>query len=118
MDVAANVRNGEYINRLVYPTQPRQPLLARNATPTEIRAYADLKEQYEEEFEVFKALRKAYNAETARLEAKFREDLEIEYNMVGHPKADKLFAKAWEMGHGSGLNDVAIYYDDLYELVA
>jgi hypothetical protein len=61
--------------------------------------------------------RDAYNADVNQKMAQFKADLEAEYGMVGHPKADKLYAKAWDMGHSSGLNEVMYYYDDLSELV-
>ena len=52
-----------------------------------------------------------------RLVEQFRKDLAVEYGLVGHPKEEKLYAKAWEFGHSSGLYDVAVYYDELSELV-
>lgn len=64
-----------------------------------------------------KAARQAYQEENNRLELKFRADLEADYDMTGHPKADLLFQKAWDQGHSSGYAEVANTYDDLYELV-
>jgi hypothetical protein len=59
----------------------------------------------------------AYNAETDRLKALFQVDLEADNDMVGHPKAELLFTKAWDMGHAAGYHEVKGYYEDLLELV-
>jgi hypothetical protein len=64
----------------------------------------------------FNAHMKHYNEERLRLEKEFREDLIAEYKMSHHPKADKLFYKAWDMGCAGGLEDVEYYFRDLVEL--
>lgn len=46
-----------------------------------------------------------------------RQDLEIEHGLAGHPKADLLWSKAWEAGHGYGLLSIIESYEDLMELV-
>ena len=61
--------------------------------------------------------RKEHRAETARLEAIFKADLEEEFGLTGHPKADKLYGIAWSYGHSAGYIDVAHYYDELSELL-
>lgn len=58
-----------------------------------------------------------YRAETARLEAEFKADLEREYGFVGHPKADAIYALAWDYGHSAGYSEVAMYYDELAQLL-
>lgn len=61
-------------------------------------------------------MRKAYRDRDKELKAKFRDDIEAEYDMTGHPKADKLWELAWEYGHSAGYSEVAIYYAELVEL--
>ena len=61
--------------------------------------------------------RQKWRAEQKRLELRFRADIELEYGTTAHPKADKLYAMAWELGHSSGLLEVKNRYDDLVELV-
>lgn len=58
-----------------------------------------------------------YVEETKRLEKEFKSDLEVEFDVLGHPKADKLFDLAWSFGHGSGFYEVYFYYSELSELV-
>lgn len=62
--------------------------------------------------------RELYRQDCHRLEgAVFKADLEAEYELVGHPKADKVFGLAWEHGHSASLHEVWMYYDDFAELV-
>ena len=58
-----------------------------------------------------------YRAETNRLESQFKADLEAEYQFVNHPKANKLFELAWNYGHSYSYSEVAMYYDELSELI-
>ena len=59
---------------------------------------------------------KHYREEVLRLEEEFRKDLIEKYNMTGHPKADKIFYKAWNMGCSLGYQEVEEYFQDLVEL--
>lgn len=58
-----------------------------------------------------------YTTEDARLYAKFKADLFDDLGITGHPKAEKLFAIAWEYGHSSGYSEVYNYADELAELL-
>jgi hypothetical protein len=60
---------------------------------------------------------KHYHEETKRLQEEFRVDLIAQYKMTGHPKADKFFNKAWDMGCSGGLEEVEYYFRDLIELI-
>lgn len=46
-----------------------------------------------------------------------KENLEKEFDLMGHPKAEKLFFLAWEYGHAHGETEVRNYYEDLIDLV-
>jgi hypothetical protein len=59
----------------------------------------------------------AHYSRSAALEAEFRHDLEVTYHMVGHPKADLLYGKAYQRGHSGGHSNVASEYADMVELV-
>ena len=60
---------------------------------------------------------KEYRAEIFSLENKFKEDLFAEYGVENNPKRELLYSKAWELGHSSGLNEVAIHFSDLVDLI-
>jgi hypothetical protein len=64
----------------------------------------------------FNAHMKLYQEECIRLQEEFRRDLIEKYNMTGHPKADKIFNKAWEFGCSTGYDAVEDYFQDLIEL--
>jgi hypothetical protein len=64
----------------------------------------------------FNSNMKHYQEEAKRLQDEFRNDLIAEYKMTGHPKANKLFNKAWDMGCSGGLEDVEYCFRDLVEL--
>jgi hypothetical protein len=59
---------------------------------------------------------KHYNEENKRLQDEFRRDLIDHYGMTGHPKADKIFNKAWDMGCSLGYEAVQEYFEDFVEL--
>lgn len=48
--------------------------------------------------------------------ARFKHDLAIELDMVGHPMFDKLYNKAYQKGHSSGMSEVLNEARDLAEM--
>lgn len=122
MSVYDNLVDGAYENTLPYPENPKRPAVlnkrASELTVDEIATLISVTNEYNEAVENARVARREYGKETARLENKFRDDLEAETRMVGHPKAGLLFSKAWEMGHSSGLMEVYNFYTDLIELVS
>lgn len=67
--------------------------------------------------EAYRAATSAYGAETARLEAQFKQDLFVELGIVGNPQADKLYSIAWAHGHSAGYSEVLSYAWDLVDLI-
>lgn len=132
-DTQSKANNGDYKNELEYPKkQDFQKVfvyskgkvvengLDRSTIGDEmIKAWraAGNTVEISDDPTAYRAATQAYGQETARLEAQFRADLTDEYGMTGHPKADLLFSKAWQMGHSAGYGEVASYYDDLVDLV-
>jgi hypothetical protein len=117
MTVWDKLRTNAYRNPEPVPQAPRKPRLLPDATPTQVREYADELEAYDDTMKTHREQMAAYYARSAALEAEFRRDLEVTYDMVGHVKADLLYGKAYEMGHSAGFQEVASYYSDLVELV-
>jgi hypothetical protein len=64
-----------------------------------------------------KEQRRRHRDEEHRLNDVLRADLEQEHGVVGHAKADRLWALAWEHGHSSGYGEVITYYEDFVTLV-
>ncbi len=117
MSVWNKLEANAYRNPAPFPVSPRKPRLNVKASPAEVRSYADELEAYDATMVRHRDEVAAYYARTVALEAEFRHDLELEYHMVGHAKADLLYGKAWQIGHSGGLHEVANYYADLVELV-
>lgn len=63
------------------------------------------------------AIRKAHGEEEGRLHQLFKSDLEKEFGIVRHPKADLLFQIAWSMGHSSGYHEVWNHYQEMVDLL-
>jgi hypothetical protein len=62
-------------------------------------------------------LRKEYREEEGKLNAEFKRDLFEYFGVLDNPKRDKCFELAWAMGHSSGYSEIAIYFQDLVELI-
>jgi hypothetical protein len=67
--------------------------------------------------DVYKAHRKEYDAESAKLHQEFQNDLFEDYDVSDNPKRFKCFELAWEHGHSSGLEEVYNYFGDFVELI-
>lgn len=61
--------------------------------------------------------RRLHRENEGAMTALLQHDLEDEYGLVGHPKAGKLFALAWDHGHSSGYGEVIHYYEEFVELL-
>jgi hypothetical protein len=114
-EASAKANNASKANE--YPSKPNKPRLQDTHTVEEVLAYVDNLRLYEQAMEVWTVARDAYYARSHEIAEQFRKDLEEEHSMTGHPKADKLYAKAWEDGHSAGFAEVENVYSDLIELV-
>lgn len=114
MTVYDNMKAGRYENTVEYPTRSHKPKLVSGATPAQIREYADAVEKWEANYDAKKT---AYYAEQHARQALLKRDLEEEYGLTNHPKADMVWGKAWEHGHSGGYNDVATWYSEFAEVV-
>jgi hypothetical protein len=72
---------------------------------------------YENKMDFRTTERSIYRIENARLLEVFRKDLEHEYGMIGHPKADVLWRLAYDRGHSAGYNEIYNEYDELSVLI-
>ena len=67
--------------------------------------------------EEYKAQRKRYSDESAKLYKEFQNDLFEDYGVSDNPKRHKCFDLAWEHGHSSGLEEVYNYFGDFVNLI-
>ena len=109
--VVDSVRAGKYQVKLPYNLE--KPFIdPENMTGRQLR---ELKEAHAE---AQKKLRDAYHAEERRLKSLFRQDLEKEHGLVGHPKAGKLYEIAYAHSHSDGHEQIAWTYGELAELLS
>ena len=85
---------------------------------------AELKEEYPNALiqevldeDAYKARRKEYSDESAKLYQEFQNDLFENFNVTDNPKRFKCFELAWEKGHSNGLEEVYNEFYDLVELI-
>ena len=67
--------------------------------------------------EEYKAQRKRYSDESAKLYKEFQNDLFEDYGVSDNPKRFKCFDLAWEYGHSSRLDEVYNCFGDFVELI-
>jgi hypothetical protein len=63
-----------------------------------------------------KEMKEAYNKREGEIYIEFKKDALKEVGLTNHPKADKIYSKAWEKGHSAGYNEVFLELQDLAEL--
>ena len=75
-------------------------------------------ETLHEDKEARRARRKALREAEERRGQEFRDILTVSYGTAEHPKAQRLFEIAWDLGHSSGYKEVLYWYDDLVDLLS
>lgn len=60
---------------------------------------------------------RAWDAKRYAVYAEFKADVLAELGISGHPKADKLYAMAWDRGHSEGYSAVFDRAEELSELI-
>lgn len=73
-------------------------------------------EKYKNKFD-YKTQIDEYRKEDSRIHQAFRNDALLAAGLLGHPKADAVYAKAWEHGHSAGFEEVFNWIIDLADLV-
>lgn len=120
MDVRQNIEDGKYKNSVELKAHVRMPVeLGKSASmlsDAQIANLPKIKAAYEADKLDQREASEKYRKRESEIIAQFQRDLEVEHGMVGHPKAGKLFSKAWGHGHSGGFHEIAGSYEDLVEL--
>jgi hypothetical protein len=111
MNVRDNIAAGKYENKIPYSIE-RVPVDDETMTVKRAREHVASEKRREQ------TQRRLHNEEEGRLSGLLCADLEIEHGVVGHPKAGKLWALAYEYGHSSGYSSVVNYYEEFIELIS
>lgn len=104
------ISSGKYRNTVLFDVEAI-PVNEETMTVRQAKDHVEAEKQRKED------QRQRHHAEESRLRSIFKADLEQEYGVSGHPKADKLFDIAWSHGHSSGYGEVANYYGEFAELL-
>jgi len=110
-----------YENKVEYPGKPKKPVEPKYHGDSvqyekDSQAFVLALKQYTIELEKYHAALKLYREESNRLERLFKIEALEEVGLSDHPKADKIFAYAWEQGHAYGYSEVFIHLRDIAEL--
>jgi hypothetical protein len=102
-----------------YPLRPKtlRHKLSDDLTPEMASKYAYELEQWSKEMAAWKAKLKIYEIASQEATNRFKKDVLKEYGLENHPKAEKVYALAWQEGHAYGLEEVAIWVEKLANLV-
>ena len=106
-----------YKPNVSYKAKPSKPRLPHGPTAEQARVFADDMELYEVGMEEFRKHTEAFRAAERDAMSRFKADVLAENGITDHPKADKLYEMAWERGHSSGIQEVAMYAEELSELL-
>ena len=119
--VRQKLNDGHYKNKLEYPRDPKAPAVFRKSaselTDDEIANLKTVRKEYDDAVVAARQARIDYNREDNRLIELLQRDLEVEHGLTNNPKRGKLWSKAWDHGHSSGLSEVVCWYEDLAELI-
>ena len=113
------LQRNAYRNTDPYPKSISRPIpvFSTNPNAAELRDYANKIEDWEKQTAAIRDEQQAWSSRNAALHAQFRIDLETETDMLGHPKAELLYDKAYARGHAYGVDEIYSHYMDMLELV-
>lgn len=78
---------------------------------------ADIQEAKAFHFKAIQEEKDAYQEETIRVNALFKQDVFDDLGISDNPKRELLWSKAYERGHSAGMHEVYLIADDLVELI-
>jgi hypothetical protein len=121
ISVLDNISYSKYKVLLPYPEKPKlvAKLVARvdSLSDDEILSIPAQRASYALALEKYKEQKEIYSQAIADKNRQFRADLEEEFKLSSHPKAELLWNIAWDKAHGSGLSEVYTEYSILAELL-
>lgn len=113
--------DGVYTNGAPYPVKPVEPAVlrkrAKELTAEELSSLAAVSRAYDEAKVAYDVARREHGLESGRLTALLQADLEAEYGVTGHPKAELLWSKAYDRGHSGGTGEIINAWTDLVDLI-
>jgi ribosome modulation factor len=100
---------------LRYPAKPSKPVLTRDPTAAEARAYANSLEGYERDLCAYQEDRDQYDREMTMRGQKLHDRIRDDYDIT-EDQFLLLWARAHDDGHSESLHRVVEIFEELYEL--
>ena len=107
-DIRQKINDGGYLNKIPFPDKNDYKSPCNCGCPNCTAIVYD-KDGYD------KAI-KIYRENKSKIYNQFKHDALDDVGLLGHPKADIIYSKAWDRGHSSGLPEVLLHLEDLAEL--
>jgi hypothetical protein len=107
----------DYKNLEEYPKKPVKPILKPHPTLEELDEYKKQYLKYNDAYRDYVWKIQRYRDASSQILENFKMDAFEELGITNNPKREKLYSKAWEFGHPSGLQEVFFYMEELTELI-
>lgn len=109
----------KYKNKMEYPKGLPKPFLspAKKFCEEAVAIYAKELKEFNASLPAWIEAHEKYRMENHRLEQLFQKDAIDEVGLTNHPKAQKIFDKAWADGHSGGLENVMYHLEELADLI-
>lgn len=114
-DIYERLEGDWYRNKELYPgPRPKRPVIGKKGYE---QAQVLVDEIFDKKLKVWERARKRWDSREREIVRSFRHDA-LEYvGLTNYPKADKVFAQAWDRGHSAGKHQVVSILEDLAELI-
>jgi hypothetical protein len=102
-----------------YPIKPTKPVLNSKHSTAEVLEYAQQLSQYEKDLELFKINKNSYTEERYKINDLIESYIKYATGFesaVPVKNQSKVWAKAYEDGHSSGMHNVYLHLDSLVDL--
>ena len=96
------------------PVKPVKPVLGRNPTAIDARAFADALEEYEREFRGYEDDRSYYQHMINARHREFEDKLKTDYRL-DDDEFVAIWGEAYSRGHSGGFSEIYSEFDSLYD---
>jgi hypothetical protein len=96
------------------PVKPVKPVLGRNPTAIDARAFADALEEYEREFRSYEEDKSYYQHQMSARHREFEDTLQKDY-ALDDSEFSVIWSEAYDRGHSGGLQEVYGEFDRLFD---
>jgi hypothetical protein len=96
------------------PLKPVKPVLGRNPTAIDARAFADALEEYEREFRSYEENKSYYQHQLSARHREFEDKMKKDYGLDDDEFA-AIWSEAYNRGHSGGFSEIYQEFDSLFD---